>query len=145
MSELPVRRSAEAGAAVVAELVSRARGGHPLPAHRRSERKPELTALALAALGAGVRHWLDRPSGSVAVARPSRRARKRAVLLVPSVYAPNHVAGGAEPRRGSRRWLRRSMLGAALAVGFSKTRQILDENEPTPRAEALSRSSTSTR
>lgn len=129
MSGALVRRAAETGAGVVDDLDMRRRGRESAT-FARGERKPELTALALAVVGAAVRHWADGPTAQVAAGKVSRRRRKRqAILVVPGMYAPSHPAANARRDKGSRRWLRRSVVGGALALGLSKVREILDEDD----------------
>lgn len=110
MSNVSVRRSAEVGAVVI-DLVQRIRATSPAPPKRHADLSPELRALAAAAVGIGVRHW---------AARGSRYPK---VVIMPGMYASS-----AEGER-ARHWVRRSLVGAALVTGYSRTRQVLKDND----------------
>lgn len=126
---LPTDRGAEGGATIL-DLVERARTTSRVPLPDRTERSPELTALALAAIGAGIRYWASRPAGDLVVdTKATRGARRADVVVVPGMYAPPASVPVGDRGRRPRRWIRRSLVLATVAVGYSKVRRILDDND----------------
>lgn len=98
----------------------------PAPARRR-ESSGDLAALAVALLGVGIRHWVNHRNDGCAFCAASGLAVERRDHVTPFAGFPHH--GHAHGPKAGRRWIRRSLLGGVMAVGWAKARQVLEEND----------------